>query len=56
MKKWNITLKAESEKSAINMLSILIVAYETAVKVNEPLNFCSFDTDKKGEFLKCVLK
>jgi hypothetical protein len=56
MKKWNITLKAESEESAISMLSILMSAYTTAAEINEPLHFCSFDTDKKGEFLKCVLK
>ena len=56
MKKWNITLKAENEESAATMLNTLINAYEIAAKTNEPLHFCSFNKDKKGESLKCVLK
>ena len=56
MKKWNITINATDEKSAAKMLKKLINAFNTANDIEQPLNFCCFDTDVKKESLKCVLK
>jgi hypothetical protein len=38
MKTWNVTIEAESESEALELIKVLKVAFETADKFNEPLH------------------
>ena len=46
MKKWDITIEAENEKEALNLIKLLVSSFEMAVTVDEPLHHVYGDKKK----------
>jgi hypothetical protein len=57
MKKWNITIEAENEQDASQLVKLMLKTFEVAAKFNEPLHHIYADTKKKnGAKIICELE
>lgn len=57
MKKWNITVEAENEQDASNLIKMMLETFKVAGKFNEPLHHIYADTKKdNGAKLVCELE
>lgn len=57
MKKWNITVEAENEQDALELVKLMAQTFEVATKLNEPLHHIYADSKRtKGSKLICELE
>ena len=55
MKKWKITIRAENETKAIEFLEMLKSGFETANKIQQPMEYMFLEQSNKRESLTCIL-
>jgi hypothetical protein len=53
MKTWTITINAENEKNALELLNLLIKSFKLAVSLNKPMEIL-YASKENGESIKCI--